>query len=109
MQTIIGFTCLIASAFCLWAAWHDYSWRYAIACIVFLLIGAICIPGPVRAEGNPPCAVQVVIDLSTYDGPKHFQDLCLSQPALYGDGLLSVEARSMGDGLFRDGFDGVAP
>ena len=51
------------------------------------------------------CAVQVVIDLQTYDGPQHFENLCLSQPAMYGDGLLSVEAVSMGDGLFKDGFD----
>jgi hypothetical protein len=51
------------------------------------------------------CAVQVVIDLQTYDGPKHYENFCLSQPAMYGDGLLSIEAVSLGDGIFRDGFD----
>lgn len=105
MQTIIGVTCLIASAFCLFAAWHDYSWRYAIACIVFLLIGAICIPGPVRAEGNPPCTVQVVLDLTTYGGPKHYDNLCLSLPATYGDGLLMIEAVGIGDELFHGDFE----
>ena len=52
-----------------------------------------------------PCAVQVVIDLTTYEGPKHYQNFCLSEPALYGNGLLSVEAVSMGDGIFKNGFD----
>lgn len=51
------------------------------------------------------CAVQVVIDLQTYDGPKHYDNLCLSLPAMYGNGLLSIEAVSMGNGIFKSGFD----
>jgi len=52
-----------------------------------------------------PCAVQVVIDLTTYEGPKHYQNFCLSEPALYGNGLLSVEAVGIGDKLFHGDFE----
>lgn len=76
--------------------------RHAIAAILL----AILIIVPASGQNTPqPCAVQVVIDLQTYDGPKHYQNFCLSQPVMYGDGLLSIVAISLGDGLFRDGFD----
>jgi hypothetical protein len=51
------------------------------------------------------CAVQVVIDLQTYDGPKHYENFCLSLPAMYGDGLLSIEAVGIGDKLFHGDFE----
>lgn len=80
-----------------------------VALLIALLPGAIAAQPAPAPDAPQPCAVQVVIDLQTYEGPKHFENFCLSLPAMYGNGLLSVEATGMGDGIFKDGFDGANP
>lgn len=72
---------------------------------VTLLFAAAMAYAEVTEPAAPACAVQVVIDLQTYGGPKHFENFCLTSPAMYGDGLLSIEAISAGDGIFANGFD----
>ena len=72
---------------------------------VFMLAVIVTSAEPVQ----PQTCVQVMIDLQTYDGPKHYENFCLSEPAMYGNGLLSVEAVSLADGIFRDGFDPTPP
>ena len=76
---------------------------------IYLAAMALLFGLAIAAPATDPCAVQVVIDLHTYDGPKHYENFCLSQPAMYGNGLLSVEAVSLADGIFRDGFDPTPP
>lgn len=105
MSEVIGFACLATALAFFWAAWFDYSWRMVAASIVLIIVGGLCLASPSHAQGAPPCTVRVVLDLTTYDGPKHYDDLCLSLPATYGDGLLMIEAVGIGDKLFHGDFE----
>ena len=105
MQILIGYACLAAALICAAIAWGEYCWRLALVSVVLIAVGGLCLSAPARAQGTPPCAVQVVIDLSTYEGAKHYENLCLSSPASYGDGLLMIEAVGVGDGIFKSGFE----
>lgn len=73
--------------------------------IVPILLAALLLAIPAVA-GTPNCPVQVSIDLDTYNGAVHYENICLTLPAMYSNGLLSIEGVELGDGIFKDGFDG---
>lgn len=51
------------------------------------------------------CAVSAHAVIHTYDGPIEIDQLCMTVTQ-YTGGQLQFEAVDMGDGIFRDGFDG---
>lgn len=74
----------------------------SLALSTMLLIVFAAVAQPIA--NDPPCAVEVEFHYQGYDGPVHIAG-CLTQHTYIGDGLI-VKARSLGDGIFRDGFDG---
>lgn len=55
------------------------------------------------AQTAEPC-IAVKFTLHAYSGPIMIEDACLVAHTYSGD-LLIVEARDMGDGIFKNGFD----
>ena len=51
------------------------------------------------------CPVEVQFTLHSYTGPIVIDNACLVSNTYTGN-MLVVEARDMGDGIFKDGFDG---
>lgn len=68
--------------------------------VTLALTVAVAIAG--GPDPEPPCAVLVEFTLHGYDGI-HIDQACLSAPAVYSNGLLTVEA--VQDGIFRAGFE----
>lgn len=56
-------------------------------------------------EPQQACAVSVKFTLHTSTGPVVIDNACLSAPATYTNGVLTIEVVDFGDGIFRDGFD----
>lgn len=65
-----------------------------------LTLLAILAFSPAKSD---PCAVVTSIHVSTYTGPVDLTG-CMTGHG-YGDGVLVVDARQIGDGLFKNGFD----
>jgi len=56
----------------------------------------------------PPCTVTAHLVINTYIGPIEIDNVCMTT-ASYTGGQLYVEGIDLGDGIFRDGFDGDQP
>lgn len=59
----------------------------------------------VTEPNAPVCAVQVDIVIHSYEGPIHIEDVCLSQPAVYSNGVLVLDLIDDSSSVFRNGFD----
>lgn len=110
MSEVIGFACLATALAFFWAAWFDYSWRMVIASIVLIIVGGLCLAAPAHGQQidaiEPDCKVQVKFTLHAYTGPIVIQDVCLSAPVVYADGLLTIETRDyLTDGIFHGDFE----
>lgn len=110
ITTIIGYTFLTAALIAFALAWAEYCWRLGLASILLIAVGGMCLAAPANAQQvdaiEPECAVLVNFTLHTYDGPIVIQDVCLAAPVIYGDGLLTIEAREFfGDEIFHGDFE----
>ena len=73
--------------------------------ITRLLIGAIALTGLAFTPiGSDPACVEVEFTLHAYSGPIHVENACLTAFTHAGDSMV-VEARDMGDGIFKNGFE----
>lgn len=77
--------------------------RTRIAILFVALISLVALAQiPVEPK---PCAVIATAVIHTYDGPIAIDQLCMTVTRHTGDAL-QFEARDLGDGIFRDDFDG---
>ena len=73
--------------------------------ITRLLIAAIALTAlAFTPTGSDPACVAVDFTLHAYSGPIHVDNACLTSFAHAGDSMV-IEARDMGDGIFKSGFE----
>ena len=110
ITNIIGYACLSAAMAFFALAWVDHCWRMGLASIVLAAVGALLLVTPANAqevhEIEPYCAVLVKFTLHSSGGPIVIEDVCLSAPVIYADGLLTIETREfLGDDIFHGNFE----
>lgn len=73
--------------------------------ITRLLIAAIALTAlAFTPTGSDPACVAVDFTLHAYSGPIHVDNACLTAFTHTGD-LMVIEARDMGDAIFKSGFE----
>lgn len=73
--------------------------------ITRLLIGSIALTAlAFTPTGSDPACVEVEFTLHSSIGPIHVDDACLTAFTHAGDSMV-IEARDMGDGIFKSGFE----
>ena len=73
--------------------------------ITRLLIGSIALTAlAFTPTGSDPACVAVDFTLHSSIGPIHITNACLTAFTHTGD-LMVIEARDMGDGIFKSGFE----
>lgn len=72
---------------------------------VTLLFAAALAYAEVTEPNAPVCAVEVDIVYHAYTGPQYIQGVCLSEPAVYANGILVLDIIDSGDSVFSNGFD----
>jgi hypothetical protein len=73
-----------------------------LACAFML---AVIVASAEPAPNAPVCAVEVDIVYHSYTGPQYIQGVCLSEPAVYANGILVLDIIDNGDSVFSNGFD----
>jgi hypothetical protein len=77
------------------------SWPLFVPVLFAAVIAYAEVPEP----NAPVCAVEVDIVYHSYTGPQYIQGVCLSEPAVYANGILVLDIIDNGDSIFANGFD----